>query len=111
MSLIIGGVLFLLNIVFGVLLSGYQTFNCVLNCGVIVLFVVMQYMVSAITLKDAYRISFNCLFPVFSIVEYICGLFSKESLADNLSIVIILLIVVLQIVLLTAVNYVSKSVE
>lgn len=110
-SIAIGGVLLIVNISLGLLLSNYPTFNWILNSIVIILFVFFQYIVSIIKLKDGYRVAFNCLFPCFAMIEYICGLFADDSISDNFSLIIILLIITLQVILLSISNYLSKKVQ
>lgn len=109
LSIILGVIMLLLNIVLGMMFTCYDTFNCVLNCAVIIVETVLLYLVSQITLKDGFRVSLYYLVPLFSFVEFICGLFSSEQFSDNWFLITILLIFVLQIIILTISNYLSKN--
>lgn len=111
LSLSIGGIVLLLNIVFGLMLSGYQTFNWVLNSIIICLFIAIQYLASNITLKDGYKYSFYCIFPIISLIELICGFCSPEKIQDNPAVIIILILIVLQITMLILANYLSKNIK
>ena len=100
----------LLNISFGLMLSCYQTFNWVLNSIIIAVFIIMQFLTSVLTLKDGFKYSLYCLFPVISLIELICGFCSPEKFQDNPAIIIILLLIVLQITILITANYLSKNI-
>lgn len=110
-TFIIGSIVLLLNVLFGLMLSSYSTFNCMLNSGVVIVSVVMLYLVSAIELNDGFRVSFNCLFPMFSFIELICGFLAPEHISDNLYLIAIILLVVLQVVMLVSAGYLSTNKE
>ena len=109
LSIIIGSLLFLLNVVLYLVLSIYPAFNFWLNSAVIVVSTLMLYLVSTITLKDGYKVSFTCLFPVFSLVELICGFCAFNRISDNPFVIAILLLVVFQIILLLIASFMSNS--
>lgn len=109
LSIIIGSILLLLNVLFGLMLSNYCTFNWLLNSGIIIVSVVMLYMVSSMGLNDGFRVSFNCLFPMFTFIELICGFLATERFNDNLYLIAIILLVVLQIVMLISASYLSTK--
>lgn len=108
-SITIGGVLLIVNISLGLLLSSYPMFNWILNSIVIILLVLFLYIVSIIKLKGGYRVALNCLFPCFAIIEYICGLFADDNISNNFPLIIILLIITFQVILLFTSNYLSKK--
>lgn len=70
----------------------------------------MQFLTSALTLKNGYKYSLYCLFPVISLIELICGFCSPEKFQDNPAIIIILLLLVLQATILITANYLSKNI-
>ena len=70
----------------------------------------MQFLTSALTLKDGYKYSLYCLFPVIYLIELICGFCSPAHITDNPVIIIILLLFMLQIAMLITTNYLSKNI-
>ena len=71
---------------------------------------VLMYLVSVLTLKDAYRISLNVLFPLFFLVEFVCGLFSPEQWKDNWFIIFMAVAILIKGMILISTNYISKNV-
>lgn len=109
LSIVIGSILLLLNVVFGLMLSSYSTFNWLLNSGIIIVSVVMLYIVSSMELNDGFRVSFNCLFPMFTFIELICGFLAAERFNDNYYLIAIILLVLLQVVMLVSAGYLSTK--
>lgn len=70
---------------------------------------IMQYLVSFITMKDGFRVSLNCLNHLFLIIELICGTIAYNNIKDNPAAVIILLLFLLQIIMLLAAVFTSKN--
>lgn len=108
-SIIIGSILLLLNVLFGFMLSSYSTFNCLLSSGIIILSAVMLCIVSSMKLRDGFRVSFNCIFPVFFLMELVCGFFAAERFSDNPYLIAIILLVVLQVMMLVSAGYLSTK--
>ena len=111
LSIIVGSIAFLFNVILGLMTSGYETFNCVLNSGIIVVSVLLLCAASSHKLRDGFKISLGCLFPVFFIAEIICGCLASNQIKDNLSLIIILLLVIVQVVMLVLANYSSKNIK
>lgn len=107
--LLIGGLCLIVNVLCGCVLSAYSTFNCAVTSGVILLNMLMLYLVSAIELKDAFRISLNCLFPVMAIIEFLMGLFSPEQFKDNGFIIFIAFSLLVEGIILIVTNTISKK--
>lgn len=110
-SVIVGSIALLINIMLGLMISVYPTFNCLLNSGIIVISILLLYAVFSIKLKDGFRVSFGCLFTICSVIEFVCGLFTPDRLKDNITLILILLLVLLQVVLLLISNYLSKNLK
>jgi len=111
LTFIIGLMLILLNLLFGLILSSYATFNMVANCVVIAVNVLLIWLVGSIQLKDGFRISLSVLFPLFAIVEFMSIAFSRPQLEDNGAVIFVLLAIMLQVILLLGTNYVSKTIQ
>jgi hypothetical protein len=108
-TLIIGIILFLANLLFGLILSAYPTFNMGLNCGVIAATTALLYTLRVITLKDGFYISLSMLFGMFGFIEFILGLFAPQQFENNWYLIAIILIVVIEAVILTVTHIVSKN--
>ena len=106
----IGLLCMVINTICGLVLSSYSLFNCLLTSGIIVINMVLMYLVSVLTLKDAYRISANVLFPLLFLVEFVCGLFSPEQWKDNWFIIFMAVAILIEGIILIITNYLSKNV-
>lgn len=111
LTLIIGLLLLIINVMLGLILSSYSTFNMGLNSAVIAAHIGLLCAVSAIQLKDGFRYSLNCLFIGMGFVEFILGLFAPERFEDNGFLVFVLFMLLLEVVLLLGANYISKTVK
>jgi hypothetical protein len=110
-TLIIGIILFLANLLFGSILSVYPTFNMGLNCGVIAATTALLYVLRCITLKDGFYISLSMLFGIFGFIEFILGLFAPQRYENNWYLIAIILIVAIETIILTITNIISKKIE
>lgn len=108
-NLIIGGLCLVVNILCGAVLSSYSAFNCGVTSAVILLNMGMTYLLSALSLKDGFRISLGFLFPIFAIAEFVAGLFSPEQFEDNGFIIFLALALLVQGVILTVCTISSKQ--
>ena len=111
LTFIVGLMLLVLNVVFGLVLSGYHTFNVCVNCGVILINVLLIWLLGVVQLKDGFRISLNVLFPLFAVVEFLSIAFSRPQMEDNGAIIFVLLAILLQVILLMGANHVSKTIQ
>ena len=111
LTLIIGGLLLVVNLLLGLILSSYPAFNVGLNCVVIAVHVALLCAVSSMQLKDGFRVSLNCLFTGMGFVGYLVGLFSPSQLEDNGGVIFLLVMLVLEVVLLLGGNFISKTVK
>lgn len=106
--LLIGGLCLIVNVLCGCVLSAYSTFNCAVTSGVILLNMMMLYLVSTIELKDAFRISLSCLFPIMAIIEFLMGLFSPERFEDNWFIIFIAIALLTEGIIIIVTKSISK---
>ena len=106
--IIIGCLLLVLNLLFGLLLSSYQTFNMLVNCGVIVINTLLLLCVGEMNIKDGFKVSYNVLFPMATLLEVFVVSFAPQGWKDNGALLFVVLLLTLQIILLVISNYVSK---
>jgi hypothetical protein len=110
-TLIVGIILLIANLLFGSILSIYPAFNMWLNCGVIVAGTVLLYTVGQIALKDGFKISLSFLFGTLGFICFILGLFTPQQYTDNWYLIAIILIVAFEAIILTVAHIISKTIK
>lgn len=107
--LLIGLVLFVSNILIGLVATSYDTFNICLNSVVIFLTTALLVIVQTIDLRDAFRISMSLFVCALGAMEYCFGFFATERLTDNWYLIMIIIFMVFKSVLLLLAYYTTKS--
>ena len=110
-TIIVGFILLIANLLFGSILSFYLSFNMWLNCGVIAATTALIYLLSIITIKDGFRISLSMLFGTFGVIEFILGLFAPQHYENNWYLIAIIIIVAFEAIVLTITHIVSKTIK
>ena len=108
LTLIIGGIILLLNLVIGMILSAYKPFNIGLNSAVIIVNTLMLYSLGVAQIKDGFKISLSFLFLIAAAIEFILVLFVPETFENNVSLTMLILLFAGQIVLYIIAYFVSK---
>lgn len=108
---ILGGLAFIVNVLFGLLLSGYSYFNIGVNCGVIVLNTALLYCLYQFNIRDAFRISLSFLFVLLSIIEIVLGCLMPQKLQDNGSLIACIVLIFIEITILVATNILSNKIK
>ncbi len=108
LTLIIGGIILLLNLVIGMIFSAYKPFNTGLNSAVIVVNTLMLYSLGVAQIKDGFKISLSFLFLIAAAIEFILALFVPETFENNVSLTMLILLFAGQIVLYFIAYFVSK---
>ena len=67
----IGGLILMVNILCGFILSSYSLFNCGLSSVVIVANVVFLAVITTVRLKVAFKASLSILFPFMGVIEFV----------------------------------------
>jgi hypothetical protein len=106
--LIVGLIAFIANLLLGMVIHPYSGFNVFLNSCVIALNTLLIYVVSIITLKDAFKISLSLIYLCLGIVEYILGFFASSKLENNWYLIIIIVLATFEAVILAMTNGVTK---
>lgn len=99
------------NILAGLLLSGYHTFNVVATSVVVVLTAALMYITECITMKDAFRVSLPFTFAILGVIMFLLMLFSNHQLQDNGSVIVSLVILMIEAVILYIMHRVSKQIQ
>lgn len=108
LTLVIGGIIMLLNVVVGMIISAYKPFNIGLNSAVIIVNTLMLYSLGVIQIKDGFKISLSFLFLIAAAIEFILALFVPETFENNLALTILILLFAGQIILYAIAYFVSK---
>ena len=106
--LTIGSVLLIVNIIFGVILPLYQTFNVGVNSFVIVLTAALIFSLNKLKLRDAFCISLTAVFATCGIGQFVLGVFSPISLINNWYLIAIVVILTFEVILLILSSKTSK---
>lgn len=108
LTLIIGGIILLLNLVIGMIFSAYKPFNIELNSTVIIINTLMLYSLGVSQIKDGFKISLSFLFLIVAAIEFIQALFVPNSWENNASLTMLILLFAGQIILYAIAYFVSK---
>ena len=108
LTLVIGGIILLLNLVTGMIFSAYKPFNIGLNSAVIVVNTLMLYSLGVAQIKDGFKISLTFLFLIAAAIEFILALFVPETLENNVALTMLILLFAGQIILYIITYFVSK---
>lgn len=111
LNLIIGGILLVLNILIGLIVSSYPTFNVCLTCGIIVFSFALIEALKYSRLRDAFRISLTFIFAFLMIVCLVLGVLSPDCFKDNGYIIAIISILVIEVVILLTTSFISQNVQ
>ena len=108
LTLVIGGIVFLLNLVIGLIFSSYKPFNIGLNSGIIIVNTLMLYSLGTVHIKDGFKISLSFLFLIAAAIEFILALFTPASWDNNVILIMLLFLLVGQIILYVISFFTSK---
>lgn len=99
------------NIMAGLLLSSYHTFNMLVTSGVIAITSVLMYITESITMKDAFRVSLPFVFAFLGIVMFLLMLFSKPQLQDNWCVIVTLVILLSEVMMVYITHRISRKIQ
>lgn len=108
LTLIIGGIILLLNLVIGLIFSSYKPFNVGLNSAVIIVNTLMLYILGVSQIKDGFKISLSFLFLIAAAIEFIMALFVPSEWENNATLTMLILLFAGQVILYVIAYFVSK---
>ena len=94
--LIIGGLLIVVNILFGLMLTVYAPFNMWMNTAIIAVTTALMFIVNALQIKDAFKVALTIFLPISGLVKLILCFFSPERLVDNWCVIVLVIITVIE---------------
>ena len=109
LTLVIGGIVLLLNLVIGLIFSSYKLFNIGLNSGVIIVNTLMLYILGVSKIKDGFKISLSFLFLIAAVMEFVTAFLVSESFENNVALTILILLFACQVILYVIAYFVSKT--
>lgn len=109
--LIIGIVLFLINGLFGFLLSGYEDFNVGFTSCAIAITTILLYLLYSINMRDGFAVGLTVLFMAIGVICYILGLVSEQSVQDNGCVIAAIILTAIEIIALLICNITSKQIK
>ncbi len=111
LNFIFGGILVVFNVLIGIIVSSYSTFNLSLTSGVIVLSFALIEILKHSKLRDAFRVSLTVIFAFLMIVCLILGVLSPETFKDNGYIIAIIAILAVEVIILLTASFISQNVK
>lgn len=108
LTLILGLLLIICNLIIGLLLSFYPDFNVWFNCAVIAETTCLLFVMQQIRLRDAYRIALSVFCMGAGIIEFILGVFAPPRWENNLPLLLIICMFILKISCILITNYMSN---
>ena len=106
--LIFGIILLISNILIGLIVSSYETFNVCLTSVVIIATTLLLGWLSASNLKDAFKISLTVLFSFLGLVEFVLGLVAPSQFEDNWYLVVIIVLIIIESLFVISSSIASK---
>lgn len=107
----IGISVLLLNIIAGVMLSVYLSFNVIINSVVIAVTTVMIWLLSLTRQKTSFSIALTFLFIVVGLIQIVFGCLSPAQFHDNWMLLVVLALWVIDVILFIIVNTISKNIK
>lgn len=99
------------NIVAGLLLSSYHTFNVLATSMVIAFTATLMYITECITMKDAFRVSLPFVFAFLGLMMFLLMLFSKSQLQDNWCVIVSLVLLLFEILVLYVTHRICMTIK
>ena len=111
LTLIIGLLLIICNLLFGLILSSYPSFNMWLNCIIIAVTSYLLYALNKLQMRDAYYIALYTLFSISGFIEFVLGLLSPDRLTDNIPLIIIICLFIFKLIFILITNFMSNLIK
>ena len=101
--------LLIVNILIGLMLSAYETFNIVATSAIILITMGLLYATTVIQLKDAFRVSLCLIFAFVGLILFLLMLFSPHQIQDNWAMIVALVLIFVEIIVLYVAHWISKK--
>ena len=105
LTLVVGCVALVLNLLFGFLLSAFEPFNVVFTSIVILLTTLLVWLLRVVPMKDGFVIGLGFLFLLLGIV----GIISHPQVENNGLVIAVIILVAFEAVTLIICSSISKN--
>ncbi len=95
--LTIYGILVVTNLLVGLLLSAYSSFNLLLTTAILLLNAALIYTVNSIRVSDAIKVSFTLLLCLSGLIKFLLGLVAPGHPQDNWCLIACIVITVFEV--------------
>ena len=104
--------LLVINIVAGLILTGYPIVNMAINTVVLLVAMVFAMWINRNQLLSAFSYSLSFILPTFTLIEFIIGCFFAAQIQDNWAIIINLCLIAFEwFVIYTVIKRSNKSAQ
>lgn len=97
------------NVLAGLMLSAYDTFNVIATSITLLLSTGLLYATTAIQLKDAFRVSLTIIFTFVGLVLFLLMLFAPHHIQDNWVMIVAIVLIIIEIIVLYLAHWISKK--
>ena len=104
-------VLFVMNLLLGMILSFYGSVNVVVSSLVIVATGALLYVTDTVKLKDGYKASIFCLFTIGGVLEFILSLVAPNRIENNWWLALVVVLIAFEAILLIVTNTLSNKIN
>lgn len=110
--IVIGSILFIINLLLGLIISAYGCVNLFVSTAIILLTTIILLVVNDyMRLKDGYKVSLNVIIPIIGTVQFLIGIFMPRQFSDNWGLIAILILTAFEVILLIAANSISTKIS
>lgn len=102
-------VFFAVNILAGLLLNCYHTFNVIATNVSLLTTAALMYAVARVPLKTAFRVPLTFTFAIIGVASYLLMLFSRHQIQDNWCLIVALVLLALEATILYITYCVNKN--
>jgi len=106
--LIFGAIFLVLNTLTGLLLSSYELFNVGLVDFNIIISTVLLYLLATSSIDTAYKIALSFIYSVTGLTRIIMSFYSRDSIQDNVLVIIMLGILALEAIIFLTGKYIKR---
>lgn len=109
--IVIGIILLVANLLFGLILSSYEVFNLFVSSLIIVATTALLFCLNVMTLRNSFKISLYVLFSILGAIEFVLSLFLSKNFENNWFLLAIVLSLAIQSIILVVTHNVSVKVN
>lgn len=110
--IVIGSILFIINLLLGLIISAYGCVNLFVSTAIILLTTIILLVVNDyMRLKDGYKVSLNVIIPIIGLIQYLIAIFMPSRFSDNWGLITLLVLIAIEAIILVAANSISTKIR